>query len=123
MEWLDTIEGAERLAMRNAILVLPVSWSHLERNVSNDHRKQIVKALKHRIPETFRPKGQNPPLRFLDRANSRSQKRIYENEFKQQKKLIFTYPRFTRNGGSEYAKILGAKIGAGLKQYTYPTPP
>lgn len=65
--WLDAIEHADRRPIRNAILYF-LFPDVLERNLSNDHRRQIVEALKHRLPDDLRPRGRNPALRDLDRA-------------------------------------------------------
>ena len=78
MAWLDMFEGADRHPMRNAILYF-LFPDHLERNLSNEHRYQIVAALKHRLPEELRPKGRNPSLGTLDRAISELRK-VFEEE-------------------------------------------
>jgi hypothetical protein len=117
MEWLDTIEEAERLAMRNAILYF-LFPDDLERNLNNDHRKQIVKALKHRIPEEFRPKGENPPLRYLDRA-IRELRKGFEEEFKT-KELDFYRPPIHAQWWTKIREDTRREIAASLKQILTP---
>ena len=69
MAWLDAFEHAVRLPARNALLYfLFPDW--FERILSNDHRRQIVESLKHRLSEERRPRGRSPPLGDLDRAIS-----------------------------------------------------
>ena len=75
MAWLDGFENADRRPVRNAILYF-LFPDHLERNLSNDHRRQIVDALKHRLPEDLRPKGRHPPLGEMDRAISEIAQRV-----------------------------------------------
>lgn len=67
MAWLDGIEDADRRPVRNAILYF-LFPDHLERNMNNEHRGQIVDAFKHRLPEEQRPRGRNPSLEELDQA-------------------------------------------------------
>ncbi|MQX37619.1 hypothetical protein [Roseospira navarrensis] len=67
VKWLDAFDHADRRPVRNAILYF-LFPDDLERNLSNEHRRQIVEALKHRLPEDARPKGRNPALADLDRA-------------------------------------------------------
>ena len=69
MAWLDGIEHAESRPVRNALLYF-LFPDELERNLSNEHRRQIVGSLKHRLPEEHRPGGRNPSLGELDRAIS-----------------------------------------------------
>ena len=74
--WLDRIEDAERRPIRNVILYL-LFPDDLERTVSNDHRRQIVKALKHRLPKEMQP-SREPSLIELDRAISALRKGFEE---------------------------------------------
>ena len=67
VEWLDKIDGADRRPIRNAVLYF-LFPDTLERNLSNNHRRTIVNALKHKLPDELRPKGQNPSLLVLDKA-------------------------------------------------------
>jgi hypothetical protein len=67
VEWLDGLEHADRRPIRNAILFF-LFPDDLERNVSNDHRRQIVDALKSRIPEDKRPTTTKPSLLECDKA-------------------------------------------------------
>ncbi len=73
MEWLDQFDKADRRPVRNAILYF-LFPDHLERNLSNGHRRQIVNAMKHRLPEHLLPRGRNPPLQEMDRAISELRK-------------------------------------------------
>lgn len=67
MAWLDGFEHAESRPVRNALLYF-LFPDQLERNLSNEHRRQIVDSLKHRLPVEHRPRGRNPSLGELDRA-------------------------------------------------------
>jgi hypothetical protein len=77
--WLDAIPNSDRRPVRNAILYFMYP-DVFERNLSNDHRRQIVGALRDRLPPELRPKGKNAPLIQLDKAIAalRSQ---FEKEF------------------------------------------
>lgn len=79
MKWLDAFDHADRRPIRNAILYF-LFPDDLERNLSNEHRRQIVEALKHRLPEEAQPKGRNPALADLDRAIHQLRKG-FEEEF------------------------------------------
>ena len=79
MRWLDQIEDAERRPIRSMILFF-LFPDDLERGVSNDHRRQIVKALKHRLPKELQPSSSEPPLIELDRAIN-SLRKGFEKEF------------------------------------------
>jgi hypothetical protein len=67
VEWLDRTPNAERRPVRNAILYFMFPDS-LERNVSNDHRRQIVQTFEERLTQDERPKGKPAALLELDRA-------------------------------------------------------
>jgi hypothetical protein len=67
VEWIDTLPGADRRPMRNAILYF-LFPDDLERNISNEHRRQIVSALKDKIPPDSRPPGKEPSLLACDKA-------------------------------------------------------
>src|SRR5262249_58216649 len=66
VKWVDAIEKSDRRPMRNAVLYF-LFPDQIERILSNDHRRNIVDAFKHRLPESLRPKGSTPPLDELDR--------------------------------------------------------
>ena len=78
MNWIDAIEHADRRPIRSVILYF-LYPDDLERQVSNDHRRQIIKALRHRLPKDLRPKGHNPSLISIDRAINEL-RRGFENE-------------------------------------------
>src|SRR5207249_904684 len=79
-EWIERIPSSDRRPVRNAILYF-LFPDQLERNLSNDHRRQIVEALKDKLPPQIRPKAKNPPLLQCDRAISLLRKH-FEKEFK-----------------------------------------
>lgn len=79
MEWLDRFEDSDRLPMRNIALFF-LFPDELERIVSNEQRRQIVKALKHRLPRDLQPSSSEPSLIDLDRAMSALRKG-FEEEF------------------------------------------
>ena len=118
MAWLDGFENADRRPVRNAILYF-LFPDHLERNLSNDHRRQIVDALKHRLPEDLRPKGRHPPLGEMDRAISELRKG-FEDE-SDSKKLDFYRPPIYAQwfiGLREKARTeIGAEIKKVLSEY------
>ncbi len=111
--WLDDIENADRRPVRNAILYF-LFPGHLERNLSNDHRRQIVDALKHRLPEERRPRGRNPPLRELDHAIS-DLRRGFEEEFGT-KELDFYRPPIHAQWFTGIRDKARTAIGAELKR-------
>jgi hypothetical protein len=65
--WVDDIPSSDRRPVRNAILYFMFP-DVFERNLSNDHRRQIVGALKERLPPELRPKSKKSSLIQLDRA-------------------------------------------------------
>ena len=111
--WLDAVDGADRHPIRNAVLYF-LFPDGLEGNLSNEHRRQIVKALKHRLPEELRPKGSKPPLLALDRA-------IFElrNGFEEElgtKDLDFYRPPLYAQWFTGIRETARNEIGAGLKK-------
>ena len=50
VRWIDSLEHAERRPIRSAILYF-LFPDDLERNLSTEHRRQIVRALGHRLPD------------------------------------------------------------------------
>lgn len=94
MSWLDTIEYADRRPMRNAILYF-LFPDDLERNLSNGHRLQIVKALKHRLPNELQPQGPKPSLCDLDRAIYYLRK-DFENELGTKELDFYRPPIYTQ---------------------------
>lgn len=113
MEWLDGLENASRRPVRNAILYF-LFPDHLERNLSNEHRRQIVNALKHRLPEDLRPKSRNPTLGEADRAISELRKG-FEAEFGS-KELDFYRPPIHAQWFTAIRETARTEIGAGLKR-------
>lgn len=113
VKWLDGVEHADRRPMRNAILYF-LFPDDLERNLSNDHRRQIVEALKHRLPEGLRPKGRNPPLGELDRA-IHDLRKGFEEEFGT-KELDFYRPPLHAQWWIKIREDARNEIGAGLKK-------
>ena len=77
--WLDGIEGAERRAMRHAILYF-LFPDDLERIVSGGHKRQIVENLKARLPQELVPQSRNPSAGILDRA-LRELRTVLEREY------------------------------------------
>jgi len=78
VRWLDELPNADRRPVRNAILYF-LFPDTLERNVSNEHRRQIVYALRDKIPVDVRPKGRRPNLNECDRAIF-SLRKVFEGE-------------------------------------------
>lgn len=113
MEWLDGFENAARRPMRNAILYF-LFPDHLERNLSNEHRRQIVDALKHRLAEDLRPKGRTPTLGEADRAISELRKG-FEKEFGT-KELDFYRSPIHAQWFTAIRENARTEIGAGLKK-------
>ena len=111
--WLDAFDGADRHPIRNAILYF-LFPDQLERNLSNEHRRQIVKALKHRLPENLRPKGSKPPLYSLDRAIY-SLRTDFEEELGT-KELDFYRPPLYAQWFTGIREDARNEIGAGLKK-------
>ena len=77
MAWLDGFDHADRRPVRNALLYF-LFPDRLERHMNNEHRRQIVESLKHRLSDEQRPTGRNPPLQDLDRAISQLRKGLEE---------------------------------------------
>ena len=113
MAWLDGFENADRRPVRNAILYF-LFPDHLERNLSNEHRRQIVDALKHRLPEHLRPRGRHPPLGEMDRAISELRKG-FEEEFDSQE-LDFYRPPIYAQWFIDLRETARTEIGAELKR-------
>ena len=113
VEWLDEIDGADRRPVRNAILYF-LFPDNLERNISNEHRRKIVDALKYRLPEELRPKERNPSLYKLDHAISELRK-VYETELKR-KELDFYQPPIYEQWSTEIQKKARTEIGSELKK-------
>ena len=113
MAWLDGFENADRRPVRNAILYF-LFPDHLERNMSNEHRRQIVDALKHRLPEHLRPKARNPSLGEMDRAISELRKG-FEEEF-DSKELDFYRPPIHAQWFIGIREKARSEIGTGLKK-------
>jgi hypothetical protein len=80
VQWLDGIPHSEQRPMRNAILYF-LFPDTLERNLSNQHRRQIVYALQYKIPLKFRPKSSPPTLLECDRALF-ALRQVFESELK-----------------------------------------
>lgn len=113
MAWLDGFENVDRRPVRNAILYF-LFPDHLERNLSNEHRRQIVGALKHRLPEGLQPKGRNPSLGVLDRTMSELRKG-FEEEFGT-KELDFYRPPVHAQWFTGIREKARTEIGAELKK-------
>ena len=113
MSWLDAIEHADRRPIRNAILYF-LFPDDLERNMSNDHRRQIVKALKHRLPDKLRPRGHNPALSDLDRA-IHDLREFFENEYGT-KNIDFYRPPIYEQWFKGIREDARKEIGAALKK-------
>ena len=77
--WLDSIEGADRRTMRHAILYL-LFPDDVERIVSRNHKREIVEALKARLPEEFVPQSRKPSVGILDRT-LRELRKVLEREY------------------------------------------
>ena len=113
VKWLDKIDGADRRPIRNAVLYF-LFPDTLERNLSNEHRRTIVSALKHKLPQELRPKGRNPSLLALDKA-------IYglRNQFEIEMKtteIDFYRPPIYQQWSMEIRENALNKISAGLKK-------
>ena len=67
MAWLDGFNPAEKRPMRNVLLyfLFPDDLEHI---AHTNRRKQIVKALKHRLPDEFQPPKGKLSLMDVDRA-------------------------------------------------------
>ena len=113
MDWLDRFEHADRRPVRNAILYF-LFPDDLERSLSNEHRRQIVASLKHRLPEELRPRGRNPSLGDLDRAISELRKG-FEEEFSSNEIDFYRPPIYSQwfIGIREKAR---SEIARGLKR-------
>ena len=105
--WLDNFEYSDRRPMRNVILYF-LFPDVLERNLSNAHRKQIVKALKHRLPRETPAEGPCPPsdrnsiARLTDCAMVSKRSSGLQNS-------ISTGHRFTHSGSLEPARTSATK--------------
>ena len=110
--WLDAFEHADRRPVRNALLYF-LFPDELERNLSNDHRRQIVGALKHRLPAEQRPVGLKPPLAKLDRA-IRDLRRVFEEEGGTTE-LDFYLPPIHSQWFTAVREKARSEIGAALK--------
>ena len=118
MAWLDGFKNADRRPVRNAMLYF-LFPDHLERNLSNEHRRQIVDALKHRLPEDLRPKGRHPPLGEMDRTISELRKG-FEEEFDSKKLDFYRAPIYAQwfIGLREKARTeIGAELKKVLSEY------
>lgn len=113
MRWLDRVEDAERRPIRSMILFF-LFPDDLERGVSNDHRRQIVKALKHRLPKELQPSSSEPPLIELDRAIN-SLRKGFEEEF-DTRQIDFYRPPVYRQWFTEIRENARKQIGADLKK-------
>lgn len=113
VEWLDGLEHADRRPVRNAILYF-LFPDDLERNMNNEHRREIVDALKHKLPEAMRPKGRNPPLLELDKA-IRQLRQTFEQELDTQD-LDFYRPPIQEQWQVKIRENARNQIGAGLKK-------
>ena len=113
MTWLDRIEDAERRPIRSAILYF-LFPDDLERSVSNEHRRQIVKALKHRLPKELQPTSSEPALSELDRAINALRKG-FEEEF-HTREIDFYRPPVYRQWFTEIRENARKQIGADLKK-------
>ena len=111
--WLDAFDAADRHPIRNAILYF-LFPDELERTLSNEHRRQIVKALKHRLPEDLRPRGSKPPLMALDRA-IHALRDGFEDELGT-RDLDFYRPPLYAQWFSGIREDARNEIGAGLKK-------
>ena len=113
VSWIDAFDGADKHPIRNALLYF-LFPEELERNVSNEHRRQIVKALMHRLPEDFRPKGNKPSLLALDRA-IHALRSGFEQELKTTE-LDFYRPPLYGQWFTGIRETVRTEIGAGLKK-------
>ena len=112
MAWLDGFEHADRRPVRNALLYF-LFPDDLERNLSNDHRRQIVASLKHRLPVDQRPSGHNPPLAELDRAISEL-RTVFEEEH-ETPEIDFYRPPIHAQWFTAIREKARSQIGAALK--------
>jgi len=113
VEWLDDIPHSDRRPVRNAILYFLFPDS-LERNISNSHRKQIVYALKDKIPEDLRPSSRNPSLLECDQAIL-ALRRVFENELGTTE-LDFYLPPIHEQWWIKLRDDARRQIGSELKQ-------
>ena len=113
VEWVDGFDAADRHPVRNAILYF-LFPDELERNLSNEHRRQIVNALKHRLPEELRPRGRKPALLVLDRA-IHALRSGFETEMST-KELDFYRPPLYAQWSTGFRETARNEIGAGLKK-------
>ena len=113
VKWVDGFDAADRHPVRNAILYF-LFPDELERNLSSEHRRQIVNALKHRLPEELRPRGSKPALLALDRA-IHALRRGFEGEMGTSELDFYRPPLYAQwfTGIRETARN---EIGAGLKK-------
>jgi hypothetical protein len=94
VKWLDAIPNADRRPIRNAILYF-LFPDHLERNLSNDHRRQIVSAFRTKLPPALRPKSATPSLIECDRAISEIRK-VFEHELGKKEVDFYEAPIYER---------------------------
>ncbi|MCY3789757.1 MAG: hypothetical protein OXH63_13315 [Gemmatimonadetes bacterium] len=111
--WLDELDGADRHPIRNAILYF-LFPDELERNLSNDHKRQIVRAIRHRLPADLRPTNNKPPLMALDRA-IHVLRRDFEDELGT-KELDFYRPPLYAQWFTGLREAARNEIGNGLKK-------
>lgn len=113
VEWLDNIDGADSRPIRNAILyfLFPDTF---ERNLSNEHRRTIVNALKHKLPDELRQKGRSSKLLDLDQAiyNIRNQ---FEAEM-ETTEIDFYRPPIYQQWSTAIRENARKEISTGLKQ-------
>ena len=112
MAWLDGFEHADRRPVRNALLYF-LFPDRFERILSNDHRRQIVESLKHRLSEERRPRGRNPSLGDLDRAISELRRGLEEELGTGE--LDFYRPPIYAMWSSRVRDEARSQIGAALK--------
>ncbi len=110
--WIDNFENSDR-PIRNAILYF-VFPDHLERILNNQHRHQIVAALKHLLPAEHQPRGSNPSLEELDRAISQL-RGVLEREYPDNK-IDFYRPPVDAMWFSRVRDRIRSEIGAELKK-------
>ena len=113
MKWLDRAEDAERHPIRHSILYF-LFPDDLERSMSNRHRRQIVKALKHRLSKDLRPTSSEPSLIELDRAVNALRKG-FEEEFGT-REIDFYRPPVYRKWFTAVREDARKEIGADLKK-------
>ena len=113
VEWLDKIDGADRRPIRNAVLYF-LFPDTLERNLSNEHRRTIVTALKHKLPDELRPKGRNLSLLSLDKVIHELRKQ-FEAEM-ETKEIDFYKPPIYQQWSIGIREDARNEISTGLKK-------